>query len=514
MDRLRAPSDRDFLFSAYLGLLALLPRLYVAIAFSREPVWDGHYYDFGARRIAAGFGYSDGNGGWHPWCHWPVGYSGVLAAAYRVFGTGPHVATVLGAFAGALLAVFTHRLARYELSFWRARAAGLLTAFYPGLVIYAALVMTEALSALAIVVAGWLWVRDRRDHPRRGAGLFGLAIGAGALVHPSFLAYAPALFLLARATPRAGSSAETHHPFWHWPLLKKRLSISAIATACALVPVLPWTLRNCRVMDRCTLLSTNGGWNLAIGSFSRATGRFETLRSSDGCAVVTGQVQQDECWRDLALATIRGDVGRWLALVPKKLGFTFDHESFAIEYLHEADPERWSEDRRRTGRAFLTGAHRIVLTAAALGVMPLTLAGGIPSLVTAVGTSAAALGGPPRDRTRRNRVLSLMVVILLTGLALSAWAREDSPFYLLAAGLALLGWLTPASAGPVTRWALFCLGATLVTHAVFFGEDRYHIVIVPMLCLLAARAFDGHAEDTFNVPHVSKTGTAQSEELR
>jgi hypothetical protein len=58
------------------------------------------------------------------------------------------------------------------------------------------------------------------------------------------------------------------------------------------------------------------------------------------------------------------------------------------------------------------------------------------------------------------------------------------------------------------------LGATLVTHAVFFGEDRYHIVVVPMLCLLAAHAFGGHAEDTFNVPHVSKTGTTRSEELR
>ena len=139
----------------------------------------------------------------------------------------------------------------------------------------------------------------------------------------------------------------------------------------------------------------------------------------------------------------------------------------------------------------------------------------VPPLVAQVehqvGDGAA---GPPRDRTRRNRILALVVVILLTGLALFAWAREDSPFYLLAAGIAILGWLAPASAGPVTRWALFCLGATLVTHAVFFGEDRYHIVIVPLLCLLAAQALGGHAEDTFNVPHLSKTSATQSEELR
>src|SRR5215470_17868345 len=88
---------RDLWFSAWLGVAALLPRLYVAIAWPREPVWDGHYYDFGARRIAAGFGYSDGVDAWHPWCHWPVGYSGLLAAAYRMFGAGPHVATMVNA---------------------------------------------------------------------------------------------------------------------------------------------------------------------------------------------------------------------------------------------------------------------------------------------------------------------------------------------------------------------------------------------------------------------------------
>jgi hypothetical protein len=65
----------------------------------------------------------------------------------------------------------------------------------------------------------------------------------------------------------------------------------------------------------------------------------------------------------------------------------------------------------------------------------------------------------------------------------------------------------------VTRWALFCLAATVVTHAVFFGEDRYHIALVPMFCLLAARAFR-HAEGTSNVPHGRKTVPTQGEELR
>ena len=62
--------------SAFVFFVALLPRLYVALAWAREPVWDGFYYHLGARQIASGFGYADSvNGAWHPWCHYPVGYS-------------------------------------------------------------------------------------------------------------------------------------------------------------------------------------------------------------------------------------------------------------------------------------------------------------------------------------------------------------------------------------------------------------------------------------------------------
>ena len=42
-------SDRDspsgdWAFTLAAAAIALLPRLFVAIAWAREPVWDGHYY--------------------------------------------------------------------------------------------------------------------------------------------------------------------------------------------------------------------------------------------------------------------------------------------------------------------------------------------------------------------------------------------------------------------------------------------------------------------------------------
>jgi len=74
-------------------VVALVPRLLLIPFAAAEPVWDGHYFDFGARRIAEGFGYSDdvmigGVPTWHPWCHYPVGYSAFLGFFYSVFGLG------------------------------------------------------------------------------------------------------------------------------------------------------------------------------------------------------------------------------------------------------------------------------------------------------------------------------------------------------------------------------------------------------------------------------------------
>ena len=47
----------DGAFLVALFVVAFLPRLAVALGWAGEAVWDGHYYDFGAQRIAAGHWY-------------------------------------------------------------------------------------------------------------------------------------------------------------------------------------------------------------------------------------------------------------------------------------------------------------------------------------------------------------------------------------------------------------------------------------------------------------------------
>jgi hypothetical protein len=455
---------RDLAFTFALFFYALLPRLYVAIAWAREPVWDGHYYDFGAKRIAAGLGYSDdvmvgGQTVWHPWCHYPVGYSGFLGVVYKLFGQGPHVATVANAVMGALLAALVHRLARHALGTWRARLAGVLTACSPGLVVYSALLMTEPLAALGVVAAAWLFVRDQAARPLRGAILAGLALGLTVLVRPQSLLCAPALAFL--AWPRAGTYKQR---------LLAALRPTALAAATSLLVVAPWTLRNCRVMDGCAFVSTNAGWNLAIGAFPRATGRFETLRASDGCPVVTGQVQQDRCWMNEGLRWIRESPKRWLGLVPAKLSFTFDHESFPMGYLGEAAPAAWPEARKAAGRELLSGVHRALLGLAALGVIAWPFA---------------------RGMSARDRVIQGLLAVLALVLAARGLWMDTHPAWPLAVFLPLVAALPlpgrPRNGG-VIGYLAFAVAGVVVTHAVFFGEDRYHMVVTPVLCLLAAAA--------------------------
>lgn len=453
-------------------VLAFALRWEAARRYSGEAVWDGHYYEYYARRIADGFGYTDarvidGVDVGHASCHYPVGFSAALGALYWLFGQRAAVVWAFNACTGAAVVGLGFVLAQHALgtsvdSRWRARLAGVLLCLHPGLVIQSALVMSEGL-ATATTLASLVVAVELRARGRAwtGAMIGAACLGVSALVRP------PALFLVPFLLP------------WNAPLMRvqsawmrRAIGLVALCTA-ALVPILPWTARNCRVMDGCALVSTNGGWNLAIGAFPRATGRFETLRASDGCREVTGQVQQDRCWLHYGL----GQMGRaplhWLLLAPKKLHYTFDHESFPVEYLHEGKPQAWPDDRRALGRDLLTTAHRLLVLLAAAALVR------VPSF------------GRQRGRRRRlegEAVRAGALLALIAALAAAGFSADEPwvwPLALLAGAAPFLEKGSPLAAR--------LLGAVILTVAatsiLFFGEDRYHVVASPALCVLAACAF-------------------------
>jgi hypothetical protein len=437
-----------------LFVVAFALRFAAARWLAGEPVWDGHYYDFGARRIAEGHGYSDdrivdGITEWHPWCHYPVGYSAFLGLFYWLFGSSAIVAHFANSLTGAAVVVVIYELGITALGERRGLAAGIITLIHPGLVLYGALVMGEMLAALTVMLA--LLVVVRRP-TWTGLGLGALVLGLGALVRPQALLCAP---FLAFAMP-GGWRAQ-----WK-PAL--------IACVLALAPVLPWSARNCAVMDGCALVSTNAGWNLAIGAFPRATGRFETLRSSDGCREVTGQVQQDRCWLNYGIANIADSPGRWIRLIPAKLSYTFDHESFQVEYLHEARPAAWPEERRAAGRSLMTLFHRLLIA-----ILPLAFL----------------------SRTRNYVQLAGIVATAIAAYAgLSAGTPIVWPIVVAACALPWIPLPDRPALPPALAYSIVLVATVVVTHAAFFGEDRYHIVASPALCLLAAAALRTRAQNT------------------
>jgi 4-amino-4-deoxy-L-arabinose transferase-like glycosyltransferase len=435
-------AERRSLAMALLFVVALAPRVVVALTWARSPVWDGQYYHYGAQRIAEGFGYGDVNG---PWSHYPVGYSGFLALFYAVLGSSPLVATMAGALVGSATATAVYRLALYALDDVRALAAGLFVALHPGLIVYTALVMSEPLAGLGLVFAPLVALR-LRSRPWVALGASGLVVGATTLVRPETVLAIPAVAWVAMSG--AGEA---------WRRAAMRVASVGLVVACAAVVVAPWTARNCVALDGCAFVSTNAGWNFAIGASPHATGRFDDLRGGDGCGDTRAQVAEDACWRARGIAWLREDPLRWLRLVPKKLGYTFDYQAFAPGYLAEADPVRWPAERKTRWIRALTVLHVALL----LG----------------------ALFGSLRGLSRSRRWARWLVVLGASGL--SVIVRGAWPLAVATGFSALLDGGDDARAAPArfAGWAILVLAGV---HAVFIGEDRYAIVVMPLFCLLAA----------------------------
>lgn len=428
--------------------LALLTRLgVVAYAWGRFlPADDGKYYQILAERLASGQGYTWlwPDGAVTPAAHYPVGYPALLAGAYSLLGARPEIGMLLNALLGAGGAWAVHRLSALSAPRAGALAAGLAAALHPTLVFYTAALMTEGVTAallalfavLALAVGKrrrwWLWV------------VLGVGAGALVLIRPQSLLLVPFLGAL------AGSPG--------WGRVRGALTVTALS----LLTCLPWTLRNCQRMDRCVFVSDNAGWNLFIGAAPGATGSWvalEELGVPEECREVFGEAAKDECFGRAGLRHVLSDPLAYLALIPDKLRATFDGGGAAGYYLYVSNPEAFGERARRALGSIEVVFERLLLLAALIGV---------------------AL--PQGQRVRARRGMALLGALFL--FARFAWAS-----HLLLVGVIVLSgrvWGRPARAG-----ALSVVLVTAVTHAIFFGADRYAMVGVPWLIAVAAEALSG-----------------------
>jgi len=247
---------------AGLFLLALALRLawiaYVDCSPRDGRFDDTFWYDSRAQMLANGQGYVFFDGA--PTAAWPVGYPAFLAAIYRVTDDSVLSAKVANAFLGALTVLGVYALGSRVFGPRAGWAAALVLAFFPNQVFFAALVMSEILSAflLLLVLLAVVYLTLNRERSRWwGAAVVGLLIGLTAMVRGEFL-----LFFLVPLLP--------------WRLVlgswRRALGYTGVAFVTMVLVLTPWTVRNAVRLHYPVVVSTGAVANLLAGHWPGADG--------------------------------------------------------------------------------------------------------------------------------------------------------------------------------------------------------------------------------------------------
>jgi hypothetical protein len=446
-----------------VGAVALVLRLVVVVWASGRfpPAEDGRYYQTVAERIARGLGYTwlwpDGAVTYA--AHYPVGYPGMLGGLYALFGAEPLVAMLAQAMLGAMGTYAVHRTLSKRTSRAGALVAAAFFGLHPGLVLYTPALMTEGVASAMVAMLGLVaTLASERAGGRHllWLVLLGLGLGLLTLVRPQMLLVAPFVALAARtpSEPRLRAAAR-RGPGWLWDLGAVVLVGLTAVTTC-----LPWTLRNCERMGRCTFVSANAGWNLLIGTSAEGRGGWvpaERAGIPEECRTVFAEAEKDACFGRGAARRIAARPGSWLRLVPDKLGQTFDYTGAAGYYLHSSNPSAFGQEKKLALGGVELVWERAML---ALGLVGLARLRGPRHLARKI--ASAVSGFFLLGRSAWLSHLGLLVTALLLGRGL------------LRSRPALL--------------AVGAVGTTALAHAVFFGAGRYSLVCVPWLAVLAGAA--------------------------
>jgi 4-amino-4-deoxy-L-arabinose transferase-like glycosyltransferase len=415
---------------ALAGVLALCAGLRVAWALATDvdPRRDFHFdmtwYDLAALRVTEGALLRDAAG--TPTAFWPPGYPLLLGAVYAVFGPSLWVAKGLNVALATATCAMTFALGARLFGAGVGLAAAAAYAALPGDVFYAPLLLSEVpFTALVAAVLLLFAVAVRRDRAPVWLGL-GLLLGAAALTRGagSLLAAVP----LAAVWLGGGSLGRTAR--------------AALLIALGLLAVvLPWTLRNARVMGAPVAISTSVGMSfyyahneLADGSETLAMvrRRDELVAPLRELAQPRREVAEMRLGLAEALRFARENPLRELSLVPRRWRHLYAHDHAGLRW---ASPARAGAERAPVLGPVWDRRLATAADAAFFGLGLLALLG-VP----------AALAG--RDPARLALPLCVAYLSLLHGFLFVGDARYHAP---LAPVLALLG---ACGARSLARWLL------------------------------------------------------------
>lgn len=360
-------TSRTRLWLAVVLVVAAGVRIAWSVYAARPPsqsLHDPNFYLLYGEQIARGHGYvvPFGQG---PTAYYPVGYPIVLGIVdfLLIHTVGDHpigaaaaVNVVCGVAAVGLVFLIGRRLASDAVGL----VGAALTALYPNLVYHTAAALTETvfnavflLFVFLVVSAPW----TQRQFERRRLVALGAVLGACVLIRP---VAAPLVGALLVAWLLAGFG-------WRRALLHA----SVIVGVAALV-VLPWVVRNLRVMHAVTL-STNTGDNLCMSRHVGASGTFDF--NGNACFIgfenvprPEGETERDARNRRLAVDFVRDHPGEEAKLWFKRLYQTFRADwdgVWAVESY--GDSAFMSDSTRQTLRWLGTDYYLATVALSAVG---------------------------------------------------------------------------------------------------------------------------------------------------
>lgn len=258
-----------------LTLLGLGLRLDYAIEAPQKPVDDARAYARISQALYEGEGYTQGRGYEHlqSASNYQPGLPLFVTGVYEVRREPDQTAArIVLALLAALAVPFSFLLGRRLAGPAAGLIAATAVAVYPALLEYSGMLMTEPVGTALLAGMTLLYLRAREATRRWPWAVAGLALGALVMLRPEYLLLVPilpALALIGWGSPSRGSLPD--HESEKEPrdrgVGRALVGRVALMAGCALLVLLPWTVRNYVAFDRVVPVSTGGGQVIYAGSY-------------------------------------------------------------------------------------------------------------------------------------------------------------------------------------------------------------------------------------------------------
>jgi len=238
----------------FLGLGLVLRMLWILLV-PTQLYADWKWYDDAAYHLSQVWRYEE-NG--VPTAYWPIGYPLFLAVIYRIFGHSYLVVHLISVLLSLCICFLTYVIAKRLVGPVTARLSLVILVLFPGQIFYTNVLSSEILFTTLLLLMILILLKTREQTSLLAPLIVGLLLGLLVMVRAMALAF-PLLIVLFYLKWGRRSFAGLKN------------AILAVLVTCLVL--LPWMLRNKRVLDTFSI-ATSGGIDLYIGNSPISSGNW------------------------------------------------------------------------------------------------------------------------------------------------------------------------------------------------------------------------------------------------